>query len=192
MVVVIVSGFAGCGKSTLAKNIAKALDLPVVHASGLLKEMRDHSIEDLDPKHSQMGQGFWETDEAQQFLHHRMKDGSLDQALDKKLFELIDQGDIVIDSKTMCNLSKKGIRIWVEASTDTRAERIADRDKETVQLVKDRIIERDQVDRGIYEKLYNFELGRDLDNVSLIINNEKLEPQDTLKKALDFIAKKNT
>ncbi len=148
--IVIVSGFAGCGKSTLAINLGKELGLQVIHASGILKELQNKKIEQIDAKRAQRGKGFWESEQGIGFVHQRIKDTSMDKALDKKLLEIIDKDNAVIDSKTMGYLSKKGIKIWVQCSAETRAERIAERDGLPKQEVLEKIVERDRGDTIIY------------------------------------------
>jgi len=160
--IIIVSGFAGSGKSTLAKKLALEFGLPVVHASDILHKMKDKKIDEIDTSKTSASSGWWESNEAQKYLHERENDLSMDKELDETLLEIIEKGNVVVDSKTMGNLSKKGFKIWLDCSAKTRAERIAERDGLDWEEVLRKINERDEVDKRIYRKLYNFELGKDL------------------------------
>lgn len=186
--IVIVSGFAGCGKSTLAKGIGSRLGLKVILASRILKELATKEISEINPEKIEMSKSFWETKQGLALVKKRLANGSIDRALDKKLLEIIQEGNAVIDSKTMCYLSPTGIKIWLEASLETRAKRIAERDSIPVEEARKKIFDRDTADSQIYKKIYNFELGKETEKF-FVINNEKISEKETLKKALEFIQK---
>jgi len=188
--IIIVSGFAGSGTSTLAQNLGTKLNLKIIHASGILRELSKKSIEEVDVNNAQWGKGFWESEEGIKLVHDRLKDGSMDKALDKKLLEIIEEGDVVLDSYTMGYLSEKGIKIWVEASVEERAKRVSIRDKLPVENVAKTIKDRDATTIEIYKKLYNFSMGEKLEKFDFILNNENLSAEQSLQKALDFIKTK--
>jgi len=184
---IIVSGFAGSGKSTLAKKLAEEYGLKSVHASDILRKLREKSISEIDAEKTDASSGWWESKEAEEYLKKRLADGSMDLALDKKLEEIAGKGDIVLDSKTMGNLSKKGFRIWLDASAEKRAERIAERDKLDEKEVLRKINERDSADKKIYKKLYHFDLGTDLEGFELVIHSDELSAETVFEKAVKAI-----
>ncbi len=184
---IIVSGFAGSGKSTLAKKLAEEYGLKSVHASDILRKLREKSISEIDASSTSASSGWWESNEAEEYLKKRMEDGRMDNALDKKLKEIAERGDVVLDSKTMGNLSKNGFRIWLDASAEKRAERIAERDKLNEQEVLRKINERDSADRKIYKKLYGFSLGENLEGFDLVIHSDGLTAEDVFGKAVKAI-----
>ena len=185
--IIIISGLAGSGKSTLAKGFGKELGLPVIHASGILKQLGSKGIEEIDAKKAKAGRGFWESGEGKEMIKKRLADNSMDKALDKKLLEIIENGNAVIDSKTMGYLSRRGIKIWIECGIETRARRISSRDSITKKIAEKKISERDNTDKKIYKELYGFELGKNLEKFDLVLNNENLSAEQTLKKAIAFI-----
>ncbi len=188
--IIIVSGLSGSGNSTLAENLGKAIGLPVIHASHILKQLAGKKIHDIDFRKTEKSQGFWESPSGKKMLEKRGNDQSMDKALDKKLFEIIEKGNAVIDSKIIGYLSKKGIKIWLDSGLETRAKRIAGRSSISRAVAKKRIMERDSFNRRFYKNLYGFEFGKNLEKFDLVINNENLTSGQTLEKALEFLKNK--
>ena len=186
---IIVSGFAGSGKSTLANSLGKKYRLGVVHASDILHKLKEKEIHEIDASSTSASSGWWESEEAEKYLKKRLEDGSMDKALDSKLKEIAEKGDVVLDSKTMGNLSKKGFRIWLNASAEKRAERIAERDGLNEKEVLKKINDRDSADRKIYKNLYGFSLGKDLSGFDLVIHSDELSAEEVFEKAVEGIEK---
>ncbi|MCD6434620.1 MAG: cytidylate kinase family protein [Candidatus Diapherotrites archaeon] len=184
---VIVSGLAGSGKSTLAKKIAKEFNLKIVHASDILKKMKNKNIKKVDVFSTEPSKGWWESKEAKKYLQQRLQEKRFDLELDKKLLEIAKRGNVVLDSKTMGYLCKRGIKIWLKASVKVRAERIAARDNLKVEDVMKSIKLRDSTDATIYKKLYGFDLGKNLENFNLVIDTEKLAPARVFEIARLFL-----
>ena len=178
---IIVSGFAGSGKSTLSEALGKEFGLKVVHASHLLKELQKKKPEELDIENTQAGTGFWESKEGQSFLEKRQKDSSMDRALDKKLLEIAKKGNVVLDSWTMPWLCKDGFKIWLNTSAKERAKRVANRDGLPEKEVLAKILERDKKTAQIYEKLYGFKIGKDFSPFQLLINADKLKEKQVFE-----------
>lgn len=187
---IIVSGFAGSGKSTLSELLGKKLGLKVVHASHLLKELQSKSVKELDLENTQAGTGFWESAEGKKLLEKREKDFSLDKKLDKLLLEIAEQGNVVLDSWTMPWLCKKGFKIWLETSAKERAKRVSRRDKLDEKEVFEKILERDKKTAGIYKKIYGFEIGKDFKPFDLVIEADKLNEKQVLDAVLEKLEKK--
>ncbi len=170
---IIVSGFAGSGKSTLTEVLAAHFGIEFVHASDLLKRLQKQKASELDVKGTKAGSGFWESEEGKKYLHARQKDGSMDKELDKLLLKIAEKGNVVLDSWTMPWLCKKGFKIWLEVSAKERARRVAERDSLDQKVVLQKILERDKITAGIYKKLYGFEMKADKKVFDLIIEADK-------------------
>lgn len=183
---IIVSGFAGSGKSTLSELLGKEFGLKVVHASHLLKELQNKSVKELDTEHTKAGSGFWESKEGKIFLERREKDFSMDKKLDELLLKIAGKGNVVLDSWTMPWLCKKGFKVWLEVSAKERARRVAKRDNLPEKQVLERIVERDKKTAGIYKKLYGFEIGKDFKPFSMVVRADKLDE----KKVFELVAGK--
>jgi cytidylate kinase len=186
--VVIVSGFAGSGKSTLAKKIAKEFGLKYVSASAILKELRKKSIEEIRKEKLESEKDWWESSEGMNYVKQRAKDLSFDKKLDEELLKIIEKGNVVLDSKTMGYLSKKGFKVWLKASAENRAERVSGRDGLSKKEVLKKLKERDETDKKIYKKLYGFELGKNLEVFDLVLDTNPLNEEEVKERV--FVALK--
>lgn len=185
---ILISGFAGSGKSSLADSLGRELGLKVVHASAILKEMAVRGVKALGNASPEKIHDWWESDEAKEFMKRRNQDGSLDLALDKKLIEIAEKGDVILDSWTMPYLyNGKAIRIWLQASAEVRAERVASRDKIEYGPVLEKIRARDRDTKALYQRLYNFKMGEDQKAFDLVVDTDNLGQQEVFKKALEFV-----
>ncbi|MEK6957554.1 MAG: cytidylate kinase family protein [archaeon] len=181
---IIVSGFAGSGKSTLADSLGKKLGLKVVHASAILKEMREKGT-DVNHESVKKTEDWWETEEAKKFMLERQKDSSLDLALDEKLREIARKGSVVLDSWTMGYLFEGGFKIWLNASPEERAKRVAERDGLDYNDVLAKIKARDAETKALYERLYNFRMGENLGKFNLALNTGNLAKKQVFEKAME-------
>jgi len=188
--IIIISGFAGSGKSTLAEKLAEHFNLKCVHASGILKQLKEKNIDDVNTEKAEKGMGFWEGKGGEAMMKARAESGDMDLTLDKKLLEIIEAGNVVLDSKTMGYLSKKGIKVWLDASLETRAKRVAERDNLDAKSVKEKLARRDETDKAIYKKLYGFDLGGGVkERFDVVIDTHTFGIEETFKAATRGIEK---
>ena len=181
---IIISGFAGSGKSTLADSLGKELGLEVVHASAILRDMSTEGVDALKDASHEKIKDWWESDEAKEFMKKRLQDGSLDRALDKKLIEIADKGNVILDSWTMSYLYESGFKVWLDATPEERAKRVSDRDNLDYSEVLRKIIDRDAETKSLYERLYNFKMGENLEKFDLVIHSDNLSKQDVFEQVL--------
>ena len=174
-IIVCISGLAGTGKSTLAKQIAKKYNLNYYSGGDALKELAAE-----EGYNSQMN-GWWESPEGLKFLAKREKDLTFDKLVDEKLIEFSKKGEVLLDSWTMPWLLNSGFKIWLAASEDKRTERIANRDKLTIQQARKVLREKETRTKKIYRKLYGFKLGEDFDPFHIIIDTEKLTAKEVFE-----------
>jgi cytidylate kinase len=171
-IVVCVCGMAGSGKSTLARKLARKYGLRYLSGGDALKAVA------IDEGYKDAKYGWWESAEGMRFLERRRQDSEFDCAIDMKLLEFAKEGNVVLDSWTMPWLLDGGFRIWLEASAERRAERIAGRDgMKFVEALKAlRVKERET--RSIYRKLYGFDLGGDYKPFHLILDTDNLRARE--------------
>ncbi len=181
---VIVSGLSGSGKSNLTEFLAEKFNLKFVHASSLLKEMIEEKKTEIIQEQGEKNLGWWESSEGKKALEQRTLEGKFDEMLDKKLLELIEKGNLVADSWTMGYLSRKGFKIWLKASVETRAKRISIRNNQNFEEVLNTIKLKEQKTAEIYKKLYGFELGKNLEKFDLVIDTEKISEEEARSIAL--------
>jgi cytidylate kinase len=166
--VICISGMAGTGKSTLSKKLAEKYDLSCYSGGDALKELAN--AEGYDASR----QGWWESPEGLKFLKERTNDPKFDKAVDAKLIEYAQQGNVLLDSWTMPWLLKEGFKIWLLASAEKRAARVAERDRITSDEALKVLKEKEDRTKAIYKKLYGFALGEDLSPFDLILDTDNL------------------
>jgi CMP/dCMP kinase len=166
--VICISGMAGTGKSTLSKKLAEKYHLSCYSGGDALKELAN--AEGYDSSR----QGWWESHEGLRFLNERASDPKFDEAVDAKLIEYAQQGNVLLDSWTMPWLLKEGFKIWLLASPEKRTARVAERDKITFDEAIKVLKEKEDRTKAIYKKLYGFALGEDLAPFDLILDTDNL------------------
>ncbi len=170
-IVVCISGMAGTGKSTLAKKLAKKYELKYYSGGDALKELAK------DQGYNSSSRGWWESPEGLSFLEKREKNFTFDKAVDEKLMEYAQQGRVLLDSWTMPWLLKTGFKIWLVASVEKRAERIAKRDRIPIGEALRVLQEKEARTKAIYKKLYGFTLGEDFEPFNLVLDTDALNAE---------------
>lgn len=125
--IICISGMAGTGKSTLSKKLAERYGLKYYSGGDALKVLAKAEGYNVSVE------GWWESTEGLSFLKERVNDPKFDKAVDDRLLEYAQEGNVLLDSWTMPWLLKKGFKIWLLASLEKRATRVAQRDKIPVQ-----------------------------------------------------------
>ena len=169
------SGLAGTGKSTLAKRLAKKYGLNYYSGGDALKALAKE--EGYNPTN----RGWWESPAGLNFLDCREKDPKFDKAVDDKLLEYERQGNVLLDSWTMPWLTKAGFKIWLLASPEKRAERVARRDGITVNQALQMLTEKEGKTKAIYKRLYGFALGEDFKPFDLVLDTNDLSAEEVFQ-----------
>ena len=170
--VICISGMAGTGESTLSKKLAKKYDLKCYSGGDALKELA--KAEGYDASR----EGWWETPDGLNFLKTRACDPKFDKAVDGKLIEYAAKGNVLLDSWTMPWLLKGGFKIWLMASLEKRAARVAERDGMTPEQAIKILEEKEARTKAIYKELYGFVLGEDFAPFDLILDTDKLNADE--------------
>jgi len=171
-IVICVCGMTGCGKSTVAKKLAKKYGLRYFSGGNALKAIA------LEAGYKPAERGWWETAEGLNFLQQRMEDPKFDIKVDETLLELAKQGNVVLDSWTMPWLLNEGFKVWLEASPSVRVKRVAERDDIEVEKALDILKEKDKRTETIYKDLYGFDLGKDFSPFHLILVTDVLDADE--------------
>ncbi len=170
---IIISGLAGTGKSSVAKHLARVFKLRHISAGDLMR--------DLAVKHgfNNSGEGFTK------FIKQVSKE--IDDELNKLVLKELRKNNCVIDSRLMAYLFKgKAIRILLKSSFNTRAKRIAERDKISLTIAKRIINERDNND----VKRFN-EYGININDLSIydLTLNTELVNKNSMNKIIEYFIK---
>ena len=142
--VICISGMAGTGKSTLSKKLAEKYGLRYFSGGDVLKDLAKHEGYDVSIR------GWWESPEGLKFLNERINDPKFDKLVDDKLLEYAQQGNVLLDSWTMPWLLKEGFKIWLAASFEKRAARVAVRDGMTESQAQKVLKEKETRTKAIY------------------------------------------
>ena len=183
--VICISGMAGTGKSTLSKKLAERYNLRYFSGGDVLKDLAKHEGYDVSIR------GWWESPEGLKFLIERISDPKFDKLVDDKLLEYAQQGNVLLDSWTMPWLLKEGFKIWLAASFEKRAARVAVRDGMTESQAEKVLKEKENRTKAIYRELYGFGLGEDIKPFDFILDTDNLsanEVFEVLCKVIDNVA----
>ena len=170
--VICISGLAGTGKSTLSKKLAEKYHLRYYSGGDVLKELAEKEGYDVSV------QGWWESPQGLKFLSERGNDPKFDKTVDDKLLEYAQQGNILLDSWTMPWLLQGGFKIWLEASFEKRAARVAIRDGMTKAQALEVLKEKEARTKAIYKALYGFVLGEDFKPFDFVLDTDNLSAEE--------------
>jgi cytidylate kinase len=170
--IICISGLAGTGKSTLSKKLAEKYGLRYFSGGDVLKELAKQEGYDVSV------QGWWESPQGLRFLNERINDPKFDKAVDDKLLEYARQGKVLLDSWTMPWLLKEGFKIWLEASFEKRASRVAVRDSMTAAEAFGVLQEKEARTKAIYKALYGFVLGEDFKPFDFVLDTDNLSAEE--------------
>jgi cytidylate kinase len=174
-IVICIGGMAGSGKSTIARRLAEKYGLRYFSGGDALKALA------LKEGYKSREHGWWESHEGMKFLEKRSRDSRFDEAVDKELLRMGGKGNVVLDSWTMAWLLKSGFKIWLEASPEKRAKRIAGRDKISLEEALSALASKERQTKDIYWKLYGFSLGEDFAPFHFILDTENLEVEEVFR-----------
>lgn len=180
-IVICISGFAGSGKSTLGRKLAEALGLSYVSGGDGLKLLA------IKRGYRPGGAEWWETDEGLRFLEERLRNPDFDREVDQQLMELAEKGDVVIDSWVLPWLYRGGFNIWLKASMDVRAERVARRSGVSVEEARRILERRDKESSELYQRIYGINLGKDYEPFHLVLDTSSLDEEAVFRIALTAV-----
>jgi len=181
---IIFSGLPAVGKTTVARLVAQRLGLKVVGGGDILREIAAEA-----GVKTSGDDDWWDKPEGISFLQERKSSEKFDKEVDRRLLRRVDAGDVVITSYTIPWLSRKGIKIWLSGSMESRAERMAARDHMSKEQCRKVIGVRDDENLEIYKKLYGIEFGRDLAPFHLVVGTDGIPAETIAEEVLKYLRK---
>jgi len=173
--IITISGKAGSGKSTVAKELSKRLNLKHYSIGDFMRQMAmDRGI-----SLAQLGK-------------IAENDKSIDKELDKRQMDLRNKDNFVIDGRlTAFFIPNSNLKVFLECDDKIRAKRILqdERDDETAADIKDvikKIKDREQSERVRYKRYYDVDYY-DERLYDLMIDTSKIpvkEVVDKIKKSI--------
>ena len=166
---ITVSGPPGSGTTTLSRAIAEKHNLKFVSAGDIFREhVKASGLDILD------------------FSKLCESDPKVDKAIDadqKRIGETTD--DIILEGRLAGHMvSNADLRIWILASIDCRAARIADREEKSYEKAFSETKAREQSERDRYKSYYGIDID-DLSIYDMVINSEKWGKEE-LAQVVDF------
>ena len=178
---IIVSGMPAVGKTTVSRIIADSLGLKVVGGGDVLKEMA------VEEGYMPGGEDWWDTDEGIKFLEERKRTPGFDKLVDKRLLEKAGKGDVVITSYPVPWLSKKGVKVWLSGSVESRARRMAKRDHTEEPKCREVLAVRDVENHRLYKSIYSIEFGKDLSPFDLVVDTDSIDESRVAEIILHYV-----
>ncbi len=171
---VIISGMPASGKTTVARKVAANFRLTYLCGGDILKEMA------ISRGYKPSGEEWWDTEMGMKFLEERKKSHHFDHEVDERIVQMIEQGGVVVTSPTAPWIVKKAVKIWLKASPEFRARRLASRDKivftQALKIVK----KRDYENIKLYKQIYGFKIGEDLSIFNLVLDTDDISRSDVI------------
>jgi len=145
-VLITISGVPGSGKTTVARLLAERLGVPHVYAGDLYRQEAKRRGLSL-AAFNELCEG----------------DHSIDRALDAAMAEHARRGDVVLEGRLAGFLAAENgldaLKVWLDASDETRARRVAQREGSDWQEVLEVNRVRHQSDASRYRAIYGYDLS---------------------------------
>ncbi len=184
--VIIIFGFSGSGKSTLANALGRKYNLGVIHPSGILRDLYEQKKIDLN--NTRYNAGFWESEEGIAFFKSRLdKEEPLDVVSDKILVQEVERGNVVIDSWSLPWLTNKGIKIYLRANLEVRAQRVAQRSNINYDRALGIVAMKDKETRKMFKRLYGFDIKKDHQVFDYVVNVNPLSQEEVLRDVCRYL-----
>ena len=160
---ITISGTPGSGKTTVAKLLSAELGIPHVYAGDIYRQ-----------EAQSRGMTLAELNALAEVDH------SIDRALDDRMADYARKGGVVLEGRLAAFISLQervdALKVWLTASDDVRAERVAEREQQDSRAVLAQNTARHASDASRYKTIY----GWDLDNTSiydLILSTDHRRPE---------------
>lgn len=164
---IAISGKSGCGNSTVSRLVAEKLGLRVINYT--FKNLARDS-----------GMSF------EELALKAETDPQYDLTIDRMQVDLARMGGCVLGSRlAIWLLRDTALTVYLKASLEVRAARIAHREGGDAAAVLARTAARDTRDHDRYERLYGYDVDR-WDFAALVIDTEKLDQEKVARLIVDF------
>jgi cytidylate kinase len=144
--VITISGLPGSGKTTVARLLSQRLGVPHVYAGDLYRKAAEERGVTLA-----------------QFNALCEQDHSIDRALDARMAEYARAGNVILEGRLAGFIALQervpALKVWLTASDDVRARRVAQREGRDWRAVLEQNRARQASDAGRYRTIYGYDLN---------------------------------
>ena len=186
--IITISGTAGSGKSTIAKNIEKVLNAERIYVGGIRREMAREKG--------------WTLEQLNKYADdHPETDVDVDKRAAKQAQKEEAKGKLVIvEGRTQYHFLPESLKIYIKVDPDEGARRVwkelqekgtseRNENEYTLKEMKVRVREREEEDARRYMKYYNID-HRDESQYDYILDTTDITAEEATKKVLRFIREK--
>lgn len=181
--IITISGDPGSGKSTVAKAVAKELNLKHFSAGDFMREMAESRGISL-----------------MELTRQAETDISIDREIDERTKHLALKADFVIDSRLAFHFIQKAFKIFLTVDPKVAAQRtwkdIAAQKRHAEQQLKSEkdvlnaIIKRQQSEVERYRKYYKIDNFLDAKHYDFVLDTTNLNQEQSIQKVLEFVRTK--
>ena len=158
---VTVSGLPGSGTTTLAEALSSRFDLEHVSSGDVFRAMADERGVSLA-----------------EFGRIAEEDPEIDREIDERQREIArDRDDLVMEGRLSgWMVEDPDLRVWLSAPVEVRAERVADREEQTVEEARAEIEDRENSEAKRYREIHGIDIG-DLSVYDLVIDTSRWDEE---------------
>jgi len=178
---IIISGMPAVGKTTVSRQVAEELGIPMVGGGDVLKEMA------IEEGYTPGGEDWWDKGEGMKFLKQRKKSPGFDKEVDARLIQKTRKGNVVITSYPVPWLTRDGVKVWLSGSVKSRAARMARRDGLPLSKCREVLSIRDDENHKLYKKIYGIEFGNDLKPFDLVVETDSIDEERVAQIVIQYV-----
>ncbi len=174
MVVIAISGKPGAGTSTIAKMVAKRLEIDYFSPGQKFfkpSEKEDDTNEALD---------LWRTE--------RGKSKDFHQKIDDYQRELAKKGNVVICGKLSIWVLKDlaDLKVWLDCDFEERVRRTSRRDKISLEESRRKLKEREEMEEKEWKRMYGFDRNSQKDMADVVVDTSNKDAEEVVEEILSF------
>lgn len=164
---ITISGLPGSGKTTVARLVARELDLEHVYAGDMFRKQAEANGLSLE-----------------EYARRAETDHSIDRALDEQMRRRAARGNAVLEGRLAAFMAEQAgvpaLRVFLAASEDVRARRIAGREGGDAAARLREIQAREDSDARRYREIYGVDY-HDPARYDLVIETSGREPEEVAR-----------
>jgi cytidylate kinase len=157
--IIAISGYSGCGKNTVGRLVAEKLGL---------REVKFSFKDEAEARHMSLVA----------FQKLATRDASIDKAMDECIVREAKRGNCVLTTWLGPWLAGATLRVWLNASLEDRARRVAQRDGMQYPEALAHVKWRDGNNRKRYRKYYGIDISNH-EMFDMVINSSRFTPQQS-------------